>query len=634
MKKKTPRGKILPFILCLVLILSLNITGVPEVSAEEDTVTIDVSDGNVTIYDDGYTIGDGNKVSFAGSYILTSNGVTTSNYVTISGCTGTIDITLSNYCSNAYDGYIVTENSEDATLNLHLVGTNKKTYGGGGGHGLRLDNVGTVIIDGAGTLDIEASVFAHGISANTLIINGGDITARCNQYKGCGIQAEKITINGGAVTASAVGDPGINATASLTITGGAITASGGEYGTYVAGGGNSFVLSGGSLNSTVNQNPKDANGNSLYKATISSNLGNAAVNELEITHSNGTTLVYGNNGNSMSLSGGNLYLWLPEHEDYKITVNGSSFLGCLGSDHSYFCQIPSGLTAAYGQTLKDVTLTSGFQWNDNTKSVGDVGTTSFKAGYWPNGETKYTIFQDIYVEVEVTQAENSWTTEPSITGWTEGDTDNRPTAKAQFGDVTYTYSDAEDGSYTETAPTTAGKYYLKAAVAGTVNYTGLEKVVSFTIAEKSGGDSGETGTGGETGGTGTGGETVVPGSGSDLPAGADTPSDGADTPSDDADTPSGDTDTPSDNSGDGNDDGSTDTDTPSEDKTPASDSDGESGVSETESDVSGDEEKKTISKADTPETGDDTPTVWMFILMLLSWAGLYAAGKKERARRK
>ena len=49
---------------------------------------------------------------------------------------------------------------------------------------------------------------------------------------------------------------------------------------------------------------------------------------------------------------------------------------------------PTGL-AAYGDTLADVSLTSGFTWDDLTTSVGDVGSRAFPATYTPPDTNNY-----------------------------------------------------------------------------------------------------------------------------------------------------------------------------------------------------------------------------------------------------
>ena len=81
---------------------------------------------------------------------------------------------------------------------------------------------------------------------------------------------------------------------------------------------------------------------------------------------------------------------------------------------------------------------------------------------------------------------NSWTTELSIAGWEEGKGEAAPVAAAAYGAVTFTYSTAADGEYSAEAPTAAGKYFVKATVAETKAYSGLESdPVEFEITAKS-----------------------------------------------------------------------------------------------------------------------------------------------------
>ena len=88
---------------------------------------------------------------------------------------------------------------------------------------------------------------------------------------------------------------------------------------------------------------------------------------------------------------------------------------------------------------------------------------------------------DKTVTFEITKADNEWTSELAINDWTYGADSNDPSAAAKFGDVTFTYSDDAEGTFTETVPTGAGKHYVKASVADTTNYAGLSKVVEFNI---------------------------------------------------------------------------------------------------------------------------------------------------------
>ncbi len=87
-------------------------------------------------------------------------------------------------------------------------------------------------------------------------------------------------------------------------------------------------------------------------------------------------------------------------------------------------------------------------------------------------------------EFTITQAINSWKNEPAIADWTYGGQPNSPTATAKFGNAIFTYSDSKTGTFTSDVPVNAGTWYVKATVAGTNNYTGLESIHPFTILPK------------------------------------------------------------------------------------------------------------------------------------------------------
>ena len=74
----------------------------------------------------------------------------------------------------------------------------------------------------------------------------------------------------------------------------------------------------------------------------------------------------------------------------------------------------------------------------------------------------------------VTKAGNSWSTEPSMAGWTFGEDAGEPDlGKAGFGTATVTYS---------AMPGDAGEYTATFIVPGTDDYEGLTNTVTFTIA--------------------------------------------------------------------------------------------------------------------------------------------------------
>ncbi len=114
----------------------------------------------------------------------------------------------------------------------------------------------------------------------------------------------------------------------------------------------------------------------------------------------------------------------------------------------------------------------------------DVGTYDINQGTLSAGDN-YTIKYTKGTFTINKAATNSVTA--SIEGWIYGDDPNKPNATATHGQETaiFTYSDAADGTYTETVPTGAGTWYVKATVYETDNYVGaVSEPVEFTIAKK------------------------------------------------------------------------------------------------------------------------------------------------------
>lgn len=120
-------------------------------------------------------------------------------------------------------------------------------------------------------------------------------------------------------------------------------------------------------------------------------------------------------------------------------------------------------------------------WEDLKSAPNEVGT--YRVVVELAGNDNYNS-ASAALEFAISQAINAWTEELSIIGWIYNDKVNTPTAEAQFGDVTFTYSSEENGTYTNEVPKNAGTYYAKATVEGTENYTGLESTpVAFEIAK-------------------------------------------------------------------------------------------------------------------------------------------------------
>ena len=104
--------------------------------------------------------------------------------------------------------------------------------------------------------------------------------------------------------------------------------------------------------------------------------------------------------------------------------------------------------------------------------------------YWEGNEKDVSI---ITVDFNISAAENKWTAEPSITGWTYGENANAPSYGAKFGDVKIEYKKASepDSDYSASVPANAGNYNVRLSVAATKNFGGLTKALDFTIAKAS-----------------------------------------------------------------------------------------------------------------------------------------------------
>ena len=119
---------------------------------------------------------------------------------------------------------------------------------------------------------------------------------------------------------------------------------------------------------------------------------------------------------------------------------------------------------------------------------GDIAETNagtYRAEVAGVDNANYTIEggSDLEKVWSIAKGTNEWVTPLSIEGWKYGEIAKTPVAAARFGTVQFTYSDSEDGTYTETVPTNAGTYYVKATVPGTENYSEITAKVSFVISK-------------------------------------------------------------------------------------------------------------------------------------------------------
>jgi hypothetical protein len=77
-------------------------------------------------------------------------------------------------------------------------------------------------------------------------------------------------------------------------------------------------------------------------------------------------------------------------------------------------ELPTNLTATYGQTLADVTLSGGWSWMNTTALVGSIGTQTHKAIFTPTDAANYNIVTEIDVTVTISKNPGTEPAFPSI----------------------------------------------------------------------------------------------------------------------------------------------------------------------------------------------------------------------------
>ena len=117
-----------------------------------------------------------------------------------------------------------------------------------------------------------------------------------------------------------------------------------------------------------------------------------------------------------------------------------------------------GTSVGYYDVVVELIDIGNYKWNDDGEDVAERT-----------------------IQFLITKKLNRFTVELSMDNWTYGETAKEPSATALIGTVAFTYSNEENGTYSDTKPSAAGTYWVKAAVAETEDYEPLEAKKSFTI---------------------------------------------------------------------------------------------------------------------------------------------------------
>ena len=224
-----------------------------EVPKPETSQILDVTQGNILIEEDGYTIGDGEKQNYTGAYTISGNSTESANTITVSSGTHTIVL----------DNVILTTTAESpisladgAKVNLWLSGTTKLSAPAKKA-GIEVPAGCELSISGEGSLQALSGESAAAIGASgsdkeaeagslgTIVIYSGTILAKSGRNGAgigdgrCGQGGGEIIIYGGDIYAQSAGNgAGIGgggsaaktpATLTVKIYGGNISATGSAY---------------------------------------------------------------------------------------------------------------------------------------------------------------------------------------------------------------------------------------------------------------------------------------------------------------------------------------------------------------------------------------------------------------------
>ena len=135
------------------------------------------------------------------------------------------------------------------------------------------------------------------------------------------------------------------------------------------------------------------------------------------------------------------------------------------------------------------TISSVVPTRDNYDFLGwAAAKNATEAQYQPNDEIELSdsaVLYAVWKENTVPRKDNKFTKALAIENRTYGEDAKAPTAEAEYGKVEFTYSNAENGTYTADVPTDAGTYYVKATVAQSAEYNKLvSDPVEFKIFPK------------------------------------------------------------------------------------------------------------------------------------------------------
>ena len=450
-----------------------------------------------------------NRMSTSGNLIKVESGSLTLNNVTIDGTNVTISDSWTAAAINMAGGTVIMNDGAKITNHKRTSGYGPAVYMAGGNFKMKGGTIsgcesrnygGAIYLDG-GSFEMNGGIIENNkttlsnagygggafyVRDATLIINDGLIQNNSSNSGGAIYNTSFGTtiINGGVIKGNtAVGDSpsGSAIFHSCKTTGEATLQIGGNANINV---GNDIYLM--------------SNTSATKYVEITSSIKNPLILTVEgesegrviADAADGVVLTY-NDMAKIRLSNSSYALKL---EDNKIKLTQTSsgvttFPVYLGYDANNGTNAPDGSSAEIVAgnsatfTISDsVPTRTGYDflgWSTNK----DATSSEYSSGSSITISSNTTLYA-VWKKISTFET-NEFTQPLTITDWTYGETANKPTAKAKYGTIKYTYSNTADGTYTEEVPTNAGTYYVKATVEETADYSGLESnAVEFTILPK------------------------------------------------------------------------------------------------------------------------------------------------------
>ncbi len=461
--------------------------------------------GNVT-FTGGGTL---NRMSPSGNLIKVESGSLTLNNVTIDGTDVTISDSWTAAAINMAGGTVIMNDGAKITNHKRTSGYGPAVYMAGGNFKMK---GGT--ISGCESRNYGGAIYLDGGSFE---MNGGIIennkTTLSNAGYGGGafyVRDATLIINDGLIQNNSSNSGGAiyNTSFGTTIINGGVIKGNTAVGNSPSGSaifhsckttGEATLQIGGNANINVGNDIYLMSNTSATKyVEITSSIKNPLILTVEgesegrviADAADGVVLTY-NDMAKIRLSNSSYALKL---EDNKIKLTQTSsgvttFPVYLGYDANNGTNAPDGSSAEIVAgnsatfTISDsVPTRTGYDflgWSTNK----DATSSEYSSGSSITISSNTTLYA-VWKKISTFET-NEFTQPLTITDWTYGEMANKPTAKAKYGTIKYTYSNTADGTYTEEVPTNAGTYYVKATVEETADYSGLESnAVEFTILPK------------------------------------------------------------------------------------------------------------------------------------------------------